>query len=84
MSEQSKKRPTHRISFAKIERDKHGNNKLGNAREIGAIWARDKPGEGILRFDHTPEEQGVYFVKDLSVATEDRTPPAQRDIEHER
>lgn len=69
MSESEKKRPSHRVSFARIERGNDGENRLGKAREIGAIWPRDgKDGEGILRFDHTPEEQGVYFVRDLSAA----------------
>lgn len=69
MSEPEKKRPSHRISFAAFEQGRNGQNKLGNAREIGAIWPRDgKEGEGILRFDHTPQQEGVYFVRDLSAA----------------
>lgn len=61
-------KPTHRVSFARIiGTDDQGNDKLGSAREIGAIWPRngDKKG-GILRFDHMPVEltrhQGVVFI----------------------
>lgn len=89
MSDQDKKRPSHRISFARIERGRDGENKLGNAREIGAIWPRDgKDGEGILRFDHTPEEQGVYFVRALDAQRdapkEERASSRKRDTGRER
>lgn len=67
MSESEKTRPSHRVSFAAFEQGRDGENKLGNAREIGAIWPRkDREGEGILRFDHTPQQEGVYFVRELN------------------
>lgn len=67
-SKPSKTRPTHRITFARITgQDENGNDILGPAREIGAIWPRrgDKKG-GILKFDHIPAElahhKGVLFT----------------------
>mgnify|MGYP000845563735 CR=1 FL=1 len=65
--EHPKSKPTHRISFARINgRDETGKDILGPAREIGTIWSRaGKEGEGILRFDHTPREPGVYFVREV-------------------
>ena len=65
-----KKKPTHRIAFARIIGiDEQGNEKLGSAREIGAIWPRGNDKGGILRFDHIPVEltrhQGVLFVNDV-------------------
>jgi hypothetical protein len=84
MSEQEKNHPSHRISFSAFERDREGNNKLGNAREIGAIWPRrDKEGEGILRFDHTPKEDGVYFVRTLESKREDE-PKQERNTGRSR
>jgi len=60
-------KPTHRVSFTGIDDD--GNNIVGSAREIGAIWPR-KSGGGILRLDHIPVEltqhQGVIFISDIS------------------
>lgn len=60
--------PLYRVSFARITgQDNQGNDKLGNAREIGAVWAR-KNGKagGILSFDLIPIEltqrQGVIFL----------------------
>ena len=50
----TRSRPTHRVSFARIiGTDETGADRLGAAREIGAIWPRsgDKEG-GILRLDH--------------------------------
>ena len=63
----TKKKPTHRIAFARIiGTDEDGNDRLGNAREIGAIWPREGDKGSILRFDHIPVEltrhQGVLFV----------------------
>lgn len=85
MSESEKNRPSHRVSFARLERGKNGENKLGNAREIGAIWPRkDKEGEGILRFDHTPEEQGVYFVREIAASTTERGDNSKSNPERER
>lgn len=65
-----KKLPTHRVSFARFNRDAEGKSKLGPAREIGAIWPREgKDSESILRFDHIPEEMrnggGVLFVRTI-------------------
>jgi len=64
-----KKKPTHRVSFSRIiGTDDQGNDKLGSAREIGAIWPRDNGKGGILRLDHIPVEltqhQGVVFITD--------------------
>lgn len=91
MSESEKTRPSHRVSFAAFERDKDGENKLGNAREIGAIWPRkDRDGEGILRFDHTPQQEGVYFVKVIgpraaeSARSERSARPRSRDTDRGR
>jgi len=60
--------PTHRVSFAAITgKDEHGADKLGAARQIGAIWPRKNGKGGILRFDHVPVElstgRGVLFVQ---------------------
>ena len=65
------KKPSHRISFARIiGTDEQGNDKLGAAREIGAIWPRENGKGGILRLDHIPVEltqhQGVLFVSEVS------------------
>ena len=64
----SNNKPTHRVSFSRIIGiNEDGSDKLGSAREIGAIWPRkgDKKG-GILQLDHIPVEltqhQGVLFV----------------------
>lgn len=61
-------KPIYRVSFARIiDTDEQGNDTLGSAREIGAIWPRKngKPG-GIIRFDHMPMEltthQRVIFI----------------------
>lgn len=61
-------KPTHRVSFSRvIGNNPDGTNKLGSAREIGAVWARkgDKKG-GIIQLDHIPVEltrhQGVLFI----------------------
>ena len=64
---QQKARPAYRVSFArKVGTDDKGNDILGSAREIGAIWDRQNGKGGILRFDHIPVEltqhQGVLFV----------------------
>lgn len=65
------KKPTHRIAFSRIiGTDDQGNEKLGSAREIGAIWPRENGKGGILRLDHIPVEltshQGVLFVTEAS------------------
>ncbi len=67
-SSNAKSRPTHRVSFARITgQDEQGNDILGPAREIGAIWPR-KNGKkgGIQKLDHVPAElalhQGVLFI----------------------
>lgn len=62
---------THRISFARIiGTDENGTDKLGSAREIGAIWPRENGKGGILRLDHIPVEltrhQGVLFVNEIA------------------
>ena len=60
--------PSHRVSFSRIiGHNEDGSDKLGPAREIGAVWARkgEKKG-GILKLDHIPVEltrhQGVLFI----------------------
>ena len=67
----TKKKPTHRIAFARIiGTDENGNDQLGSPREIGAIWPRSNGKGGILRLDHIPIEltkhQGVIFVSDIA------------------
>ncbi len=77
---QSKKaRPSQRITFARIiGQDEEGNDVLGPAREIGAVWPR-KNGKkgGILKLDHFPAElaqhQGVLFVLPVDGPTEERS-----------
>lgn len=71
-----KTRPTHRVSFARIlGQDENGQDILGPAREIGAIWPR-KSGKkgGIQKLDHIPAEltqhQGVIFI--LPVESEEQ------------
>ena len=64
---QPKARPSYRVSFSRKQgTDDQGNDILGSAREIGAIWDRQNGKGGILRFDHIPVEltqhQGVLFV----------------------
>lgn len=66
----SNNRPTHRVSFARIMgQDNDGRDRLGNAKEIGAIWPRAQGDGGILRFDHIPIEMtqhgGVLFVSPI-------------------
>lgn len=85
MSEQETRWPSHRISFAAFEQGRDGESKLGSAREIGAIWPRaGKDGEGILRFDHTPTEKGVYFVRETNPPSNERPRARRRDTERER
>jgi hypothetical protein len=62
-----KNRPIYGVSFARIlAKDENGNDVLGSARQIGAIWERKNGKGGILRFDHIPVEltqhQGVIFI----------------------
>lgn len=64
-------KPTHRVSFARfIGVDEQGEQKLGSAREIGAIWPRGNGKGGILRLDHVPVEltrhEGVLFITDVN------------------
>jgi hypothetical protein len=60
-------KPLFRVTFARIETDKDGNDIVTRPKEIGAIWAR-KNGKagGILSFAHIPVElaqrRGVLFV----------------------
>ncbi|MCG8587993.1 MAG: hypothetical protein MJE66_01750 [Proteobacteria bacterium] len=65
MSDEKKTQPTHRVSFA-AKRD--GQDELGRAVEIGAIWPRTDPEKegGILRFDVEPKDlsDGVLFVRE--------------------
>jgi len=66
----SNNKPSHRISFARIvSTDGMGNDKLGSARAIGAIWPRETGKGAILRFDHIPVElarhNGVIFVNEV-------------------
>lgn len=68
-------KPTHRVSFSRItgqDQDQDGNDILGSARQIGAIWARDNNKGSILRLDHIPVEmtkhQGVIFVSLVETA----------------
>jgi len=65
-----KNKPSHRVSFARIiGTDDKGADKLGSAREIGAIWPRENGKGAILRLDHMPVEltrhQGVLFVNEI-------------------
>ncbi len=68
MSEENKPKPLYRVSFARIiGTDEHGDDMLGSAREIGAIWERRDPAKGgIQKFDHFPLElskrEGVVFI----------------------
>lgn len=62
------KKPTHRVSFSRIVgKNEDGSDKLGAAREIGAVWGRNggKKG-GVIKFDHIPVEltrhEGVLFL----------------------
>jgi hypothetical protein len=71
----STNRPTHRISFARIVgHDQDGKDRLGTAREIGAVWPRAQGEGGILRFDHIPIEMtqhgGVLFVTPIDAKDE--------------
>lgn len=71
-NETKSERPTHRVSFSRIiATAQDGNDILGPAREIGAVWARrnGKKG-GIIRLDHVPAElvqhQGVLFLTEVT------------------
>lgn len=69
----SNNKPTHRVSFSRIiGSDDKGNDKLGSAREIGAVWPRENGKGAILRLDHIPVEltrhQGVLFVNEINSA----------------
>ena len=66
-------RPSHRVSFARIVgTDGLGKDKLGSAREIGAIWPRENGKGSILRLDHVPVEltthAGVLFINEIGSA----------------
>lgn len=93
MNEQDKPKaqPSHRISFARINgKDERGQSVLGPAREIGSIWPRNgRDGEGILRFDHIPEEMrskdgGVLFVRSLDALRKERPAPQQERKDHDQ
>lgn len=63
-------KPTHRVSFARfIGQDENGDQKLGSAREIGAVWPRETGKSAILRLDHIPVEltqhNGVIFISEV-------------------
>lgn len=63
----NKQKPSHRVSFCGVVgKDEAGQDKLGPAREIGAIWPRKTGNGSILRFDIIPVEmtlgQGVVFI----------------------
>ena len=63
-------KPTHRVSFSRIIGvDENGESKLGSAREIGSVWARENGKGGILRLDHIPVEltrhEGVIFINEV-------------------
>lgn len=65
--EPQKSRQTHSVSFSRINgRDENGKDILGQRREIGSVWSRPgREGESILRLDHTPQERGVFFVREM-------------------
>lgn len=85
-----KREPSHRVAFSRITgQDRQGRDILGPAREIGAIWDRQgKEGEGILRFDHIPEELswhgGVVFVRKTERETGDAKTPVKRSRDNDR
>lgn len=60
--------PMFRVSFSRITgKDDKGEDVLGRAREIGAVWPRKDPTKGgILALDLIPVEltqrQGVIFL----------------------
>jgi hypothetical protein len=64
----AKTRPTHRISFCtRLGLDAEGVERLGPPREVGAVWPRRNGKQGgVIRFDHTPRESGVYFIVPLA------------------
>ena len=65
----AKTRPTHRISFCtRLGLDAEGVERLGPPREVGAVWPRKDASKigGVIRFDHTPREPGVYFIVPLT------------------
>ncbi len=69
----SNNKPSHRVSFSRIiGTDENGKDKLGSAREIGAVWPRENGKGSILRLDHVPIEltthQGVLFVNEVEGA----------------
>lgn len=65
---QSSRRPMFRVSFSRITgQDEKGQDVLGKAREIGAIWPRKNgTSGGIMQLDIIPIEltqrQGVVFI----------------------
>jgi len=74
-TKQSKSKPTHRVSFARIVgQDENGNDKLGPAREIGSVWPRQNGKGSIIRFDFIPIEltqhQGVLFLNPVNAQEE--------------
>jgi hypothetical protein len=68
MTTNENNKPLYRVTFARVvETDAEGHDKLGRAREIGAVWPRkgDKKG-AILALDIIPFElalrKGAIFL----------------------
>ncbi len=65
------RRPLFRVSFSRITgKDENGQDVLGKAREIGAIWPRRNGNAGgIMQLDIIPIEltqrQGVVFISPI-------------------
>jgi len=71
MTDNTKNRPTHRISFARITgSDENGQDQLGPKREIGSVWPRKNAKSNIIRLDFVPIEltqhQGVLFLEAIT------------------
>jgi hypothetical protein len=82
---QPKKKPIHRISFARIVgKDAYGNDRLGPAREIGSVWPRENGKSPIIRLDLMPIEltqhQGVLFLTPVQSAAELDSDPADAEL----
>lgn len=82
---QPRKKPIHRISFARIVgKDAYGNDRLGPAREIGSVWPRENGKSPIIRLDLMPIEltqhQGVLFLTPVQSAAELDSDPADAEL----